>query len=105
MAKKKNFYIAYDLEFLEEKVKELKIYIEERPFSELQDRIEFRETKIGGMIPMVVATIEAQRKDLTAAMKEYAEMLSIIKNLKAEEEASQLNAKGSVNIPHRMRAR
>ena len=54
---------------------------------------------------MVVATIEAQRKDLTAAMKEYAEMLSIIKNLKVEEEASQLNAKGSVNIPHRMRAR
>ena len=28
-AKKKSFYIAYDLEFLEEKVKELKIYIEE----------------------------------------------------------------------------
>ena len=48
-AKKKELLIEYELEFLEEKLKELKQYIQSNPFSQLKDRMAYKETKNGGV--------------------------------------------------------
>lgn len=101
MAVKKQLYTEYELEFLETKAGELKRYIESKPFDSLVDRMSYKETKNGGVIPMVVATIEAQRKDLTSALKEYAEIIQVIDKMRADEEKKK-EARGGQSVPYRM---
>lgn len=86
-ASKKISLIQYELEFLEEKLKELKEYIEANPFSTLNDRMAYKETKNGGVIPICIANKEAQRKDLTQALKDYVEILQSVDKLRSVEEA------------------
>ena len=67
--KKKELLIEYELEFLEEKLKELKEYIQSNPYSSLTDRMAWKETKNGGAIPICIANKEAQRWPRTSALK------------------------------------
>ncbi|MBC7088749.1 MAG: hypothetical protein H5T96_09845, partial [Tissierellales bacterium] len=78
VAKKQTSFIEYELEFLEKKLQELKEYIEANPFSTLDDRFAWKETKTGGNIPICIANKEAQRKDLTQALKDYADILRTV---------------------------
>lgn len=96
--KKKELLIEYELEFLETKAQELKEYIEANPFSKLEDRIKWKETKGGGLLPIVVANKEAQRKDLTQALKDYAELLQTIRALRQTEAAKKLSPRGNVDL-------
>jgi hypothetical protein len=84
MATKKVNLIQYELEFLETKLQELR---ESNPFSSLQDRMAYKETKNGGAIPICIANKEAQRKDLTQALKDYVEILQSVDKLRSAEEA------------------
>lgn len=86
-AKKKELLIEYELEFLESKLLELKTYIESNPFSSLTDRMSFKESKTGGIFPICIANKEAQRKDLTQALKDYAEILRTVESMREKEEA------------------
>lgn len=101
-AKKKDNYIEYELEFLDMKLEELKEYIKANPFDKLIDRMAYKETKGGGIIPICVANKEAQRKDLTQALKDYAEILRTVDTMRNIEAAKQVAAKGSNEIPYRM---
>jgi len=95
MAKsKKALFIEYELDFLETKLQELKAYIEANPFSTLADRMAYKETKGGGVIPICVANKEAQRKDLTQALKDYAEILRTVDAMREKEEA-KVEVRGS----------
>jgi hypothetical protein len=98
MAKKdKALLIEYELEFLEEKLKELKAYIQANPFDKLADRMAYKETKGGGVIPICVANKEAQRKDLTQALKDYAEILRTVDSMREKEEAKiEIRGKGEL---------
>ena len=88
MAKKeKALLIEYELAFLEAKLQELKEYIEANPFSKLKDRMAWKETKGGGQIPICIANKETQRKDLTQALKDYAEILRTVDSMREKEEA------------------
>ena len=101
-SKKQFLLIEYELEFLETKLKELKDYIESNPFSSLSDRINYKETRNGGIVQTVIASKEAQRKDLTQALKDYADILRTVESMREKEEAKQ-EARGGKAIPHRMR--
>jgi hypothetical protein len=98
---KKALLIEYELEFLETQLVELKDYIEANPYSALQDRMQYKETKNGGVISVCVANKEAQRKDLTQALKDYAEILRTVDLLREKEEAKK-EARGKESVPHRM---
>lgn len=100
---KKALLIEYELDFLETKLQELKEYIEANPYSTLTDRMAWKETKGGGVIPICIANKEAQRKDLTQALKDYAEILRTVDSMRKIEEAKQETARGSASIPHRMK--
>lgn len=100
---KKQLLIEYELEFLEQKLEELKEYIAANPFSKLTDRMAWKETKSGGAIPICIANKEAQRKDLTQALKDYAEILRTVDSMREKEEAKEKSARGGAKIPHQMR--
>jgi hypothetical protein len=84
---KKALLIEYELAFLEEKLKELKDYIEQNPYSKLDDRMAWKQVKGGGAIPICIANKEAQRKDLTQALKDYVEILRTVDAMREKEEA------------------
>jgi hypothetical protein len=98
---KKALLIEYELEFLEKQLSELKEYIEANPYSTLADRMAYKETKQGGVIPTLVANKESQRKDLTQALKDYAEILRTVDSMR-EKEVIKKEARGSGSVPHRM---
>jgi hypothetical protein len=83
----KPLLIEYELEFLEEKLQELKDYIKANPFNSLADRMAWKETKGGGTIPICIANKEAQRKDLTQALKDYAEILRTVDSMRVNEQS------------------
>ena len=94
---KKALLIEYELEFLETKLQELKDYIEANPFSNLSDRMAWKETKNGGAIPICIANKEAQRKDLTQALKDYAEILRTVDSMR-EKEATKIESRGKGEV-------
>lgn len=93
-AKKKSLLIEYELEFLETKLQELKEYIEANPFSTLTDRMAYKETRTGGVIPICIANKEAQRKDLTQALKDYADILRTVDAMR-EKETAKVEVRGN----------
>lgn len=99
---KKALLIEYELEFLEKQLAELKEYIEANPYSQLADRMQSKVTKNGGIVLVCVANKEAQRKDLTQALKDYAEILRTVDAMREKEDVKK-EARGSANVPHRMK--
>lgn len=97
-SKKKELFVEYDLEFLENKLRELKSYIEANPFTSLADRMAYKETKGGGVIPICIANKEAQRKDLTQALKDYAEILQTVNKFREIEESKKSSVRGSQGL-------
>lgn len=97
VVKKKELYIEYELEFLEQKAQELKEYIAAKPFSTLKDRFAYKETKGGGVIPICVANEEVQRKDLTQALKDYAEIIQTINKMR-EQEVAKVELRGKSEL-------
>lgn len=95
--REKALLIEYELKFLEKKLSELKDYIEANPFSSLSDRMAYKETKTGGMIPICIANKEAQRKDLTQALKDYADILRTVEAMREKEEM-KVEARGKEKI-------
>ena len=69
-SKKQSTYINEELDWLEYKAKDLRLYVDNNPFSELKDRITYKELKNGGVLPITSATIEQQLSALTKALKE-----------------------------------
>ena len=99
---KNKLFIVDEIEFLEEQISQLKAYIEANPLDKLQDRIHWKETKNGGALPTVTASKEAQRKDISQALKDYAQLLEVVNKLRESEEAKNQIARGGGDIPARM---
>lgn len=96
-ASKNKLFIFEDLEWLEARLQELKEYIDANPLTNLEDRIHWKETAKGGMIPTVTASKETQRKDLTQALKDYAQLLEVINKLREIEE-KKIEARGGKEV-------
>lgn len=96
MAKAKNSFIDEELEFLEQRAKEIKQDVEANPYDEIRDRIVSLDGP-NGSSEKVVATEEAQKKAMREALREYAQIIEIINNLR-EKEAAKLQTKGDAQI-------
>ena len=64
------------------------------PLHELKDRIEWKPTAKGGMLPMVIASIEAQGKFIQETMKNYLALLEVVEKLR-EKEAAKIEVRGN----------
>lgn len=101
MALTKTTYINTELEWAESQLISWKLYVDANQLHELKDRIEWKPTAKGGMIPMVIASIESQGKFVQDTMKNYLSLLEVVDNLRNKEEAKKL-ARGKEEVPHRM---
>lgn len=102
MAKKKVF-IEVELEWAEQQLASWKAYIDEHPFNKLEDRIRWKETKNGGAIPTVIASIEQQQKSLRDTMKDYLALLKEVDVMRALEEEKKKEVRGGGDVPYRMK--
>lgn len=98
---KKQTYINTELEWAERQLQSWKAYVDANPLHELKDRIEWKPTSKGGMLPMVVASIESQGKFIQDTMKNYLSLLEVVDKLREKEEAKK-EARGSSFVPDRM---
>lgn len=97
MAAKKNNFITNDLDFAEEQLAEWKEYIIQNPFTKLKDRIEWKPTRGGGTMPMVVSSIEQQGKFIQETLKNYISLLEVVNKLREQEQA-KIEARGGKEI-------
>lgn len=98
MAVKKNNYITAELDWAEEQLESWKAYVDANPMHELKDRIQFKETRGGGVMPMVIASIEQQGKFLQETMKNYLALLDVVNKLREAEEAKKTEARGRQEV-------
>ena len=101
MATTKGTFINTELDWAEEQLSSWKQYVDNNPLHELKDRIEWKPTAKGGLLPMVIASIEAQGKFIQETMKNYLALLDVVEKLR-EKEDSKKEARGSATVPHRM---
>lgn len=92
-----NSYINTELEWAEQQLSTWKAYIDNHPLHTMTDRIEWKSTKTGGTIPMVIASIEAQGKFVQETMKNYLALLEVVDRLREKEEA-KIETRGKVEI-------
>lgn len=96
-APKKTTYINTELDWAEEQLTSWKAYVDANPMHELKDRIEWKPTAKGGMLPMVIASIEAQGKFIQETMKNYLALLEVVDKLRSLEEA-KVEVRGKVEM-------
>ena len=90
----KTTYINAELDWAETQLASWKAYVDANPLHELKDRIEWKPTAKGGVIPMVIASIEAQGKFIQETMKNYLALLEVVDKLRKIEEA-KVEVRGS----------
>lgn len=100
MAKKQTF-TDIELSWAEEQLSSWRAYVDANPLHQLKDRIEWKPTAKGGMLPMVIASIEAQGKFIQETLKNYLSLLKEVEAMRSIEEAKK-EARGSGIVPHRM---
>ena len=94
----KTTYVNAELDWAEEQLKSWKAYVDANPLHELKDRIEWKPTAKGGMLPMVIASIEAQGKFIQETMKNYLALLEVVEKLREKEEAKvEIRGKGELS--------
>ena len=98
MAVKKNTYITAELDWAENQLESWKMYVDEHPLHTMKDRIEWKPTAKGGVLPMVIASIEAQGKFIQETMKNYLALLEVVDRLREKEEAKKIEVRGNVGL-------
>src|SRR6185436_382761 len=94
----KTTFINTELEWAEEQLKSWRAYVDANPLHELKDRIEWKPTAKGGLLPMVIASIEAQGKFIQETMKNYLALIEVVDKLREKEEAKvEVRGKGELS--------
>lgn len=96
--KKKTAYTEVELLWAEEQLASWKKYVDENPLHKLKDRIKLKETKNGGAIPMVIASIEQQGKFIQETMKNYLALLKEVEIMREKEVAKQDSVRGNQTL-------
>lgn len=103
MAGKQNKYINVELDHAERQLKSWMAYLDANPYEQAKDRIDWKEMKNGGLMPIKVATIETVQKNLRDTLREYLGLLEVVKILREKEEVRSNQTYGNVQESLRMR--
>jgi hypothetical protein len=98
MAVTKTTYVNTELDWAEQQLSSWKEYVDANPLHLLKDRIEWKPTAKGGMLPMVIASIEAQGKFVQETMKNYLALLEQVDKLREKEEAKKIETRGGQEL-------
>lgn len=97
-ATKKSVFTEAELEWAETQLLSWKAYVDNNPLHELKDRIEWKPTSKGGLLPMVIASIEAQGKFIQETMKNYLALLKEVEIMREKEEAKKMASRGNKEL-------
>jgi hypothetical protein len=95
--RKRETFISVELDWAEQQLSSWKQYVDANPMHELKDRIEWKPTSKGGMLPMVIASIESQGKFIQETMKNYLALLEVVDKLREKEE-SKIEIRGNGDL-------
>lgn len=95
---KKTTYSEVELEWAESQLTSWKAYVDANPLHELKDRIEWKPTAKGGLLPMVIASIEQQGKFIQETMKNYLALLREVEGMRKIEEDKQKAVRGNQQL-------
>ena len=98
MAVRKTTYIDVELDWAETQLASWKQYVDANPLHELKDRIEWKPTAKGGMLPMVIASIESQGKFVQETMKNYLALLKEVDVMREKQEAKKVETRGGQEL-------
>ena len=98
MAVRKTTYIDVELDWAETQLSSWKQYVDANPLHELKDRIEWKPTAKGGMLPMVIASIESQGKFVQETMKNYLALLKEVDVMREKQEAKKIETRGGAEL-------
>jgi len=93
----KDTYINTELSWANEQLQSWRAYIDAHPLHTMTDRIEWKPTAKGGMLPMVIASIEAQGKFIQETMKNYLALLEVVDKLREKEE-NKVEVRGKAKL-------
>ncbi len=95
---KKSTFIDVELSWAEQRLAEWKEYVDAHPLASLEDRVQMKQTARGGVMPMVVASIESQGKFIQDTMKNYLALLQEVDKMRQIEDAKKVQARGNQDI-------
>lgn len=98
MPVKKVNYIEMELEWLEMKAEELRSYCDSNPISALVDRMAYKETRGGGVMPMIISTKEAQIKSIRETLQDYIKIIEAIEKLREKEATKKMITRGDQEL-------
>jgi hypothetical protein len=98
MAIRKTTYIDVELDWAETQLASWKQYVDANPLHTLEDRIKWKETKAGGAMPMVIASIESQGKFVQETMKNYLALLKEVDVMREKQEAKKVETRGGQEL-------
>lgn len=98
MPVRKNNYIDAELDWAETQLIQWKEYADANPLPGLKDRVEWKTTKGGGAMPMVIASIEAQGKFIQETIKNYLALLSEVNRMREAEEKKKIQNRGTADL-------
>ena len=95
MATRKSNYIDIDLDWAEQQLASWKAYVDANPIDKLKHDIEWKPTKNGGTIPMVIASIQQQGKFIQDTMKNYLALLKEVDMMREREDLKKSTPRGN----------
>ena len=99
MATTSKTYVNTELKWAEAQLKSWRAYVDANPMHTLEDRIKWKETKGGGAMPMVIASVEAQGKFIQETMKNYLALLEVVDKLRErEKDKKKPSIRGDVEL-------
>lgn len=92
----KHLTIEEELKWYEKKFTDAKAYVDGIDLANLTDRIEWKPTSKGGMLPMVIASKESQFKSFLDGMKELPKIMDALDNLRNKYAEKQFIGRGKI---------
>lgn len=97
----KQLYIIEELEWLEDRLREIKADIDSKPYAHITDRIVPLEGA-RGTSETIAATEESQKKAQRDALREYTSLLEATNKLREQEEV-KMQTRGGANVNSKMK--
>ncbi len=82
----KNKYVTAKLDWAVKWMTKMEKYLDKNPYDTVEDRITLKERKDGGVMPITSATIEQIHKDQRDTMKDYLDLLAVVKKFDVDDE-------------------
>jgi hypothetical protein len=92
----KHLTVDAELEWYEIKINQIRQYIEGINLADLTDRMDYKETKNGGMVRTVIASKEAQSKNFMDLMEKLPKLFNQLDELRNKYAEKQMLTRGNV---------